>query len=145
MAKKKNTGINLLKGIQGSRLAVLITVLVILFAIPLTVTITRQQQNLEQEASVVGGGGGGNACGKLESAGGKCVKDHYPYLNCRNNYNGYVLTGYCPGDTFCCIPSGVDRCKNIGHCQYTTIYCASGNYKSGLCPGPSNYKCCLDK
>ncbi|PIY94009.1 MAG: hypothetical protein COY68_04230 [Candidatus Levybacteria bacterium CG_4_10_14_0_8_um_filter_35_23] len=49
--QKKNNGINLLKGITGSKLAKLIAVLFILAAIPLTVLMSQKQQNTRQEAS----------------------------------------------------------------------------------------------
>jgi hypothetical protein len=150
VAKKKRYGsINLLKGIQGSKLATLIVVLVILFAIPLTVTMSRQQQQTKQEASIGIGGGisiGISGCGLRSPAGGKCITDTYPsYPKCRAS--GGVVVANCSTTTVCCVPSGVDSCRvgNYGHCQYTDVYCRSGTWVSNAshrCPGPSNYKCC---
>jgi hypothetical protein len=150
MAKKKSTGkskgINLLKGITGTQLAKLATLVIILLAIPLTVIMSRQAQNLSQEAaSKTCTGLGGNVCECKEPRGGKCITDTSPKFPSCTKSGGKVSTGYCPGRTYCCVPQGIDKCMDIGHCQYTYVPCPSGKWKPGVCPGPSNFKCCLDK
>jgi len=152
VAKKKNYGsINLLKGIQGSKLAALIVVLVILFAIPITVTISREQQQTRQEASIGIGGGlgiGANGCALRIPAGGKCITDTSPYYP-KCGASGGTVVANCSTGVFCCVPikPGVDSCRvsNYGHCQYTNVYCNSGKWVSDakhICPGPYDYKCC---
>jgi len=56
---------------------------------------------------------------------------------------GTYASGYCPND-----PTNVKCCYKTscgtsgGNCRFTSS-CASGNTQSGLCPGPSSFKCCL--
>ena len=147
--QKKNSGINLLKGITGSKLAKLIAILFILAAVPFTVLMSQKQQNTEQEASIGIGGGiniGITMCGLRNPAGGKCITDRSPnYPNC--NASGGVVVANCSTSTFCCVPSGGNSCRvnNYGHCQYTNEACKSGVWVSNAnhnCPGPANYKCC---
>lgn len=55
---------------------------------------------------------------------------------------GVSISGACPGtpaDVRCCTKSS---CGSGGSCQWTSS-CASGNTLGGLCPGPSDFKCCL--
>lgn len=145
---KNKGGINLLRGITGSQLAKLIAVILVLVAIPFTVLNSQKTQNTNQEASApkTCTSGGGNACDCKEPRGGKCIADYGPsYPNCTRS-GGKVSTGYCKGSTYCCVPQGIDKCMDIGHCQYTTVYCPSGKWKPNLCPGSSSsFKCCLDK
>ena len=146
MAKKKTTnkGINLLKGITGSALAKMATLVIILLAIPLTVIMSQRQQSTQQEASVVSGGGGRSQylCGMQ---GGKCVN--------KSSCKGAVLTGYCknwPKNVICCIPSGPKRCgydypKGVCQYDYLGLPC-KGGYVSNLCPGKdTHYRCCKSR
>ncbi|OGH05273.1 MAG: hypothetical protein A2W22_01480 [Candidatus Levybacteria bacterium RBG_16_35_11] len=138
MAKKKNTGsINLLKGIQGSKLAALVVVLVILFAIPLTVVMNRQQQQIQQEAST-------EATALCKLNGGTCMATK----SCKT---GYTWTGYLgksykycnsynsPG-IYCCIPK--PSCSSVGGvCKInTSSYYCSITINSGRCS--AGYVCC---
>ncbi|KAH6911723.1 lysozyme [Coprinopsis sp. MPI-PUGE-AT-0042] len=54
---------------------------------------------------------------------------------------GTSRPGFCPNDPTnvqCCTKS----CSSGGTCRFTST-CASGNTLSGLCPGPTDFKCCL--
>ncbi|OGH09822.1 MAG: hypothetical protein A2152_00725 [Candidatus Levybacteria bacterium RBG_16_35_6] len=136
MAKKKSTGsINLLKGIQGSKLAALVTVLVILFAIPLTVVVTRQQQQTKQEAATYK-----VPCpDKYGNAYGNCYDKNI--YSCSTGF----ISKQCYGKSNiqCCQgkvtkKSTGQSCANEGGtCQPT----CKGTYKTGLCPEGSI--CCL--
>jgi len=63
------------------------------------------------------------------------------------NYKGTTSTGNCPSD-----PNDVKCCSNIpctangmtGSCMFTNE-CGDGTTYSGLCPGGSNFKCCIKK
>ncbi|TFK74166.1 glycoside hydrolase family 24 protein [Pluteus cervinus] len=55
---------------------------------------------------------------------------------------GTSYSGYCPNDPAdikCCAKTS---CGSGGNCRFTSS-CSSGNTASGLCPGPSDFKCCL--
>ncbi|PFH49316.1 glycoside hydrolase family 24 protein [Amanita thiersii Skay4041] len=55
---------------------------------------------------------------------------------------GTSIAGFCPNDPTdvrCCVKTS---CGSGGNCRWTS-QCASGNTVSGLCPGPSDFKCCL--
>jgi len=62
-----------------------------------------------------------------------------------NNYKGTISSGFCPND-----PNNVKCCSNIsckyngksGTCMFTSE-CKNGTTYSGLCPGGSNFKCCI--
>jgi hypothetical protein len=92
---RKDFGINLLKGISGSKLAGIITVIAILVAIPLTVISSRQQQQTQQEAS--------NLC---ITRGGTCINTKIDMLvtKCLNSKRTLVK-GLCPGNEKmeCCL------------------------------------------
>jgi len=61
-----------------------------------------------------------------------------------SKYGGSTSNGYCPSD-----PNNIKCCSNIpckyngksGSCMFTSE--CSGSTVSGLCPGGSNFKCCL--
>jgi hypothetical protein len=99
VAKKKtaNKGINLIKGITGSQLAKLATLAIVLLAIPLTISLTKQQQNIQQEAAV-------SYCEKL---GGECINTNYIDLvnecSAKGNKN---VEDLCKGENNikCCLP-----------------------------------------
>ncbi len=99
MAKKKtaNKGINLIKGITGSQLAKLATLAIVLLAIPLTINLTKQQQNIQQEANI-------SYCEKL---GGKCINTNYMDLvnECTSKGNK-IVEDLCQGEDNikCCLP-----------------------------------------
>ncbi|KAJ3558852.1 hypothetical protein NP233_g11412 [Leucocoprinus birnbaumii] len=55
---------------------------------------------------------------------------------------GTYASGFCPNDPAdikCCYKTS---CSTGGNCRWTS-QCSSGNTLSGLCPGPSDFKCCL--
>ncbi|KIN08777.1 hypothetical protein OIDMADRAFT_16758 [Oidiodendron maius Zn] len=65
-----------------------------------------------------------------------------------NNNGGNPIAGHClsdPNNVECCFgPSCAD---NTGFCWYTgDSFCASlnGHYINNACPGPSDYKCCVN-
>jgi hypothetical protein len=163
VAKKKNYGsINLLKGIQGSKLAALITVLVILFAIPITVNVSRQQQQTKQEASTA------YPCGRCSSdtAHKGCWAAWMESDSDCDRAIGDTYTNptYACGDPRCSAgastptkaPTGnvgiggslgggitTDAgCKNAGGSCMSLTNCGHA-YKTGLCPGGSSIICCL--
>jgi len=145
VAKKKHYGsINLLKGIRGSKLATLIAVIAIVLAIPLTVIMSRQQQQTQQEASI-GVGGSAILGAYCASRGGKCV-DTKKF----DTRRGIIKTGLCPGILKCFIPSGPMSCKVYypkGQCQFKNLTSCSGVYKSNLCQGYNDpyFACCTKK
>ncbi|KAF8650076.1 hypothetical protein AX16_005419 [Volvariella volvacea WC 439] len=54
---------------------------------------------------------------------------------------GTSHAGYCPNDPTdirCCTKT----CGSGGICRFTST-CTSGNTVSGLCPGPTDFRCCL--
>ncbi|TFK22934.1 lysozyme [Coprinopsis marcescibilis] len=54
---------------------------------------------------------------------------------------GTSRAGFCPNDPTnvqCCSKT----CSTNGVCRFTSS-CASGNTLTGLCPGPSTFRCCL--
>jgi len=63
-----------------------------------------------------------------------------------SNYGGTYSSGYCPND-----PSNIKCCENIkckyngttGSCKFTDQ--CNGTPISGLCPGGTNFKCCIPK
>jgi len=63
------------------------------------------------------------------------------------SYKGTTSNGNCPSD-----PNDVKCCSNIpctangmnGSCMFTSE-CTDGTTYSGLCPGGSNFKCCIKK
>ncbi len=99
MAKKKTTnkGINLMKGITGSKLAKLAMLAIVLLAIPLTISLTKQQQNIQQEANT-------SYCEKL---GGECINTNYMDLvnECTTKGNK-IVEDLCTGTSNikCCLP-----------------------------------------
>lgn len=53
---------------------------------------------------------------------------------------GSYISNACPGtanDIKCCVKTS---CASGGNCRWTSQ--CSGTTQSGLCPGPSNFKCC---
>jgi hypothetical protein len=55
---------------------------------------------------------------------------------------GKYISGACPGtpaDIKCCTKTS---CGSGGNCRWTS-QCSSGNTLSGLCPGPTDFKCCV--
>ncbi|KAJ6464552.1 hypothetical protein C8R45DRAFT_840404 [Mycena sanguinolenta] len=61
---------------------------------------------------------------------------------------GVSATGLCPSDPSdikCCTKTPCSSTAGLGggQCQFTST-CTGNHYTlSGLCPGPSNFKCCL--
>lgn len=54
---------------------------------------------------------------------------------------GSFKSGFCPNDPTdikCCVKPS---CGSGGNCRFTSQ--CSGSSKSGLCPGPADFKCCL--
>ncbi|KAF6759172.1 lysozyme [Ephemerocybe angulata] len=54
---------------------------------------------------------------------------------------GTSVSGFCPNDPAdvkCCTKT----CGSGGQCRIAST-CTTGNTQSGLCPGPSDFKCCL--
>ena len=132
MAKKKRYGsINLLKGIQGSKLAALVTVLVILLAIPLTVVMNQRQQQTKQEAATV-------PCpDKYGNAYGGCF-DKTKYV-CSKAY----ISDLCYGGSSikCCQASLITFNRN--KCVDVNSYmCNNGSFMIGYCQGGSNIRYC---
>ncbi|EAU80873.1 lysozyme [Coprinopsis cinerea okayama7 len=57
------------------------------------------------------------------------------------NAGGTNAVGFCPNDPAnvrCC----TKKCSTNGTCRFTNT-CSSGNVLVGLCPGPSNFRCCI--
>ncbi|KAI4268980.1 MAG: hypothetical protein LQ337_007540, partial [Flavoplaca oasis] len=50
----------------------------------------------------------------------------------------YACSGL-PADVRCCTKTS---CGSGGNCRFSNT-CASGNTLTGLCPGPTEFKCCL--
>jgi hypothetical protein len=140
-AKKKNNGINLLRGISGDRLAKLIAILFVLVAIPATVLMSQSQQNIQQDAAgfapvvyqpyeitssrpCTSGRnnwysakvmGTWTCLTKCYEMGGQC----YDTAGGKTvpTYKGKALSakpGYCPGasSVTCYKPSGPEKCKS---------------------------------
>ncbi|KAJ6451905.1 hypothetical protein C8R45DRAFT_916396 [Mycena sanguinolenta] len=56
---------------------------------------------------------------------------------------GVSTTGLCPNtpdDIKCCTKA---PCGDHGECQFTSTCTGDLFYATGLCPGPSNFKCCM--
>ncbi|KAH8684851.1 hypothetical protein BGZ60DRAFT_524050 [Tricladium varicosporioides] len=77
----------------------------------------------------------------------------YKYTeSCQNNAPstcrtaGYPVKNYCDGgsDRQCCIISNCRAPYANKLCWNTNGYTGCAEYASGYCPGPSNYKCCLE-
>lgn len=78
-------------------------------------------------------------CSVANGTPGVCVST----ASCSSS-GGTSHTGFCPNDPAdikCCVKP---VCGNGGSCMNVNN-CESGNTVSGLCPGPSNFKCCLPK
>ncbi|EFQ97389.1 hypothetical protein MGYG_00429 [Nannizzia gypsea CBS 118893] len=76
-----------------------------------------------------GGGGAPGTCISTSSctrAGGKYISNACPGL---------------PADIKCCSKTS---CGNGGNCRFVST-CSTGNTQAGLCPGPTNFQCCLPK
>jgi len=98
--KQKNNSINLLKGITGSRLARIIAVIAIVLTIPVTVLMSQNQQNTQQEAATTSLG----SCGYKNA--GKC---QYTYQSCTSPNTFYY--NMCPAygtNVQCCYPTNTD-------------------------------------
>ncbi|KAF2440150.1 hypothetical protein P171DRAFT_476477 [Karstenula rhodostoma CBS 690.94] len=57
-----------------------------------------------------------------------------------SNGGGSFISNACPGtaaDVKCCVKT---KCASGGSCKWTSQ--CGGTTQSGLCPGPSNFKCC---
>lgn len=143
MAKKKKTpSINLLRGIKGSKLAALVTLAIILLAVPLTVINVQKQQQTQHEAA--------NRC---VSAGGSCINTDFSNVVSRCLKSGKkIVSGLCPGpaNIKCCLyPTPTPKTKVKKTCGDLKGRCLDLNkYRcnvtvSGLCPGGSNIKCCV--
>ena len=125
--QKKNNGINLLKGITGSKLAKLIAVLFILAAVPVTVLMSQKQQNTKQEASTV------SCPDRYGNAYAGCF-DTTKYA-CSQSF----LSGRCNGGTNikCCQGAVISRCVNVNN-----YICSGGYFQTGKCSGGFNIKYC---
>ena len=132
MAKKKVTsqakGINLLKGITGSKLAKMIAIIVVILAIPLTITSLKQQTNTQQEAA-------SNPCGS------PC----YTYVKATDSCK-YKCTASqkctASGCTSATTTTKRTCSSENGTCLNLNQYWCNVTI-SGLCPGGSNVKCCV--
>jgi lysozyme len=72
----------------------------------------------------------------IDGISGVCI----PSAKCTES-GGANRVGFCPNDPTdirCCTKPS---CADGGNCQWTTE--CTGATKSGLCPGPANFKCCL--
>lgn len=66
-----------------------------------------------------------------------------------DSFDGAYKTGACPDDAAdvkCCVvglgrSDSTNPCGGTSYCDWTANGC-SGTWKSGYCPGGSNYKCC---
>ncbi|KAF4534501.1 uncharacterized protein LTHEOB_3309 [Lasiodiplodia theobromae] len=70
---------------------------------------------------------------------GVCIKTS----SCTSG-GGTYISGACPNDpndVKCCTKAS---CGSGGTCKFVDK-CESGSTKAGLCPGPSDFKCCLPK
>ena len=88
-----------------------------------------------------GGSSGQASNGKCSSGNGICITTD----ECTKNGGSYV-SGKCPND-----PANVKCCNKIcsyngkqGECKFVSE-CNNGDVYSGLCPGNSNFKCCIPK
>ncbi|KAK3367833.1 hypothetical protein B0H63DRAFT_535930 [Podospora didyma] len=82
--------------------------------------------------SVLNGG-----CTGAGGAPGVCI-----HTGSCTNSGGTFITGACPStpdDVKCCTKP---KCGTGGNCRWTS-QCGSGVTQAGLCPGPTNFKCCL--
>jgi hypothetical protein len=138
--QKKNNGINLLKGITGSKLAKLIAVLFILVAIPITVLMSQSQQNTKQEAAVASGG-----CYTVSS----CTSCSGVY-RCITTSSGTRLC--CPKCVLPVFNTSGSLIRHAGICVQGTSYadtsakCANsyrGSLVASQCPGNNFNICCI--
>ena len=63
-----------------------------------------------------------------------------------SRYGGASRSGYCPNDPYhvrCCDDIPCSSGGRTGTCEFTSD--CTGEVVSGLCPGGSNFKCCLPK
>ncbi|KAH7303984.1 hypothetical protein B0I35DRAFT_445999 [Stachybotrys elegans] len=72
------------------------------------------------------------------------------YREC-NAEGGAYKSGACPNDPNeirCCVigfppeSSATNPCGGLSWCDWTTNGC-SGSWRTGFCPGGSNFRCCL--
>lgn len=137
--KQKKPGINLLKGLSGSKLMQLASLVIVVLAIPLTVLMLKQQQNTQQEAASL-----------CATRGGTCINTDFQNNVKRCFSSGRTLVkGLCPGasNIQCCVkPTPTPNLKTCsgrnGICLDFNVYSCNA-YISGLCPGPNNIKCCI--
>jgi hypothetical protein len=76
------------------------------------------------------------ACTGAGGAPGVCIAT----ASCSSGGGSYISNA-CPGtaaDIKCCVKTS---CGSGGSCKWTSQ--CSGTTQSGLCPGPSDFKCCL--
>lgn len=138
--KQKNNSINLLKGITGSKLAKLIAVLFILVAIPVTVLMSQNQQNVQQEAAAV------SCPDKYGNTYGNCYNK--TLYNCSTSW----VKNLCPGSSSVqCCKGGTVTPKSAttttkkgcaGRCEDVNLNTCSVSWKQGLCNGGTNIRCC---
>jgi len=77
--------------------------------------------------------------GKCQGRNGICIKTS----ECQS-YGGTTYSGYCPidpPDVLCCDDIKCPKTSNTGKCLFTDQ--CPGERADGLCPGGSNFKCCL--
>lgn len=106
------------------------TIIFLVFAIGVTVWMSQQQQNIQQEAA-------SSSCQRM---GGTC-KDVI-----RDNCTGRFVKGLCPGSSRiqCCLKKAPPKknCSSVnGTCIDTNKYRCTISVK-GLCPGGNNIICC---
>jgi hypothetical protein len=78
--------------------------------------------------------------GKCQGRNGICIKTS----ECQS-YGGTTYSGYCPidpPDVLCCDDIKCPKTSNTGKCLFTDQ--CPGERADGLCPGGSNFKCCLN-
>ena len=77
--------------------------------------------------------------GKCQGRSGICIKTS----ECQS-YGGTTYSGYCPidpPDVLCCDDIKCTKTSNTGNCLFTDQ--CPGERADGLCPGGSDFKCCL--
>ena len=93
-------------------------------------------------------GNSGNSVNSVQASNGKCSSGNgicIYTVECTNSGGSYV-SGKCPND-----PANVKCCNKKcsyngreGECKFVDD-CKNGDVYSGLCPGNSNFKCCIPR